>query len=1295
MPGGRKSSSASPTARHKCRGSGRAPVSPTDLWDAVLGFLFCCALVVAPAGVTAARAQEQAAEDRAAVYIGDSFEASSALKRADQLAGAKRWAEAAQAYRQAVQRFPDKVVASGAGFYIGTAEYANQQIAKWPGEGLSAYLLLYGEPARQELAGAQAERNLAALLSVAEDYFCTPAGATAADLAAQLAMESGDFDLPERLYTQLLAQHPDRRRLAGDWIGRLAINRVWAGRSDRARALLDKAKKEFPQARLSWAGSRRDLARVVNEVITEQAMAAPAEKAFGWPLLGGSPQRNRVAVGDIPIGAPLWECGPKQGFAPGQSEHRIEGDRAVQTDILMMRAGRRLSMVPVMDGGLLYLCDASSVWGVRMADGSLAWPPYASSKDSARHPLTPSLGEPPPLNSCTFHDGRLFAILGRERGPAEQEQPGNPTVLVCLDTGTGKPLWSIELAELDRRLAELRFDGSPVYQQGRLFVVGRRQKRFGFEDCYLLRFDAETGRLDWMTYLASASTGSFGYRRATLDLPAVNEGTVYICTNLGAIAAVNTYNGRIRWLRVYQEPRIEDEPSPGYTYATRAMPWRYTPSICWRDRLIVSPLDSDRVLVLDRASGRIVNQIAVEDLGHLTQILGVADDLLYAAGADLVAWDLVGNQARWSRSLSDYGRPLGRGQLTTTHIYLPMAKGLYRFALKGGDPEAFEWPDESRGGNVAVAPGQVVIVGADRLTAYVSRQEAFARLQKRIEQAPKDPLPLLDLAEVACRVGEHGPGIEALNRAVEVCGGFAGITDAGIKTRIFNDFVRFGDKAIAGDDHDERLALELYQQAAQCPPDADGQVLYRLRLAELFLRMRNLEKAIDQYQQIIGDRSLRQRSAVPQGSRETWPAGQWAEKQIAKIMSQYGPGSYEPYERQAESLLTAGRETGELEPLQQVINRFPNSKAAGQALLAKAQLLDRRGEYQEAVRAFLQILNRDPQRAEAPEIMRQIAEICVRSNRPAAARRWLARAAKAFPQYRFEHNGRSIGFAEYKVDAAGPSAAEVRPRFSLPLTRSWARRFPGPVWVLQPQDTSLPGTRWDMYVTWCGNRLEAFSAPGNLPMWSAPVPCEVKPALLGMAQGRLILSTRRQLLGVEIATGKVTWSAECASADADRPELDPENVRKWTALTMTEDRVVGIIDDGRALCLDARSGREVWQGQLAHKVGNHLLASDEFIVYEGSVQQSSLFTLYVLDAETGRELHTLRTDDPGRAFWMAFSEQGLLLASTGNRLFAFDPYSGALIWQSPVLLSNLRSSIQLGAEALFLSRPSVPPDRQS
>jgi hypothetical protein len=52
---------------------------------------------------------------------------------------------------------------------------------------------------------------------------------------------------------------------------------------------------------------------------------------------------------------------------------------------------------------------------------------------------------------------------------------------------------------------------------------------------------------------------------------------------------------------------------------------------------------------------------------------------------------------------------------------------------------------------------------------------------------------------------------------------------------------------------------------------------------------------------------------------------------------------------------------------------------------------------------------------------------------------------------------------------------------------------------------------------------------------------------------------------------------------------------------------------------------------------------------------------------------------------MAFSEQGLLLASTGNRLFAFDPYSGALIWQSPVLLSNLRSSIQLGAEALFLS----------
>lgn len=1221
--------------------------------------------------------------DQTSVYVGDSYEARTILLRADRFAATKRWREAAQTYHQLVEQHPDKLIRLDAHAFVGTAECVNRRISAWPDDGIKIYRLLYADHAREQLTRAEAAGDLSGLLTVAETYFCTRQGAIAADLAGQLAMEAGDFALARRLYEQLLERHPDRKSLAGEPATKLALSFVWSGQTQRARALLESIKKDHPAATLLWAGRRRPSAEIVEEAIARRVEPAVDERRAAWPLVGGSPQGDAVAVCDVQVGAPLWEFGPDEGFTPRRA--RQEPRRTQFRANRLRQISQDLTIVPVTDGERLYFNDGNALWAIQAADGQPVWPAYSVAQLASGLGSTQSLTEPSLLHTCTLHDGRLYAVLGQTDAVVRGRQDRATGVLVCVDAATGKAVWTTRLAELGSDLDDVWLDSAPVCSQGRMYAVGRRRKRFGFEDCYLICFDRATGEVVWSRHLASATVGSYGLRRATLTFPVVSEATVFVCTNLGAIAAVNAQTGRTRWLRIYHKDSAEEQA--GERFARQALPWRYAPPICWRDNLICSPLDSEYVVVVRRADGEVIGRIGAEQLSRFSAVLGVTDDVLYVVGREVVAWDLLENQERWSRSIADTGGgPLGRGQLTRSHIYLPMINGLYRYALKGGRPVGFEWPEDGVGGNLLALRDQVVVAGHDRITGYAPKDEAFARLQRRIDAAPNDPVPLLDLAELAHRVGERARGIDALNRAVEIAGGFARLADPALKARVFRDFVRFGDKALDEEPPDETRALMLYQQAAQCPPDLDARVLYRLRLAETYAAASRFDRAVEQYQQIVEDQSLRERTAQPRGSDETWPAGRWSEQQIDAILADRGRAPYEAVERRARDMLVIARDQADLSAIQRVIDGYPNSLSARQALLAKAELLEKRDDYRQAVRAYLQLLQRSPKRRDAPDVIRRIAQAYLRSNRPAAASRWMARGARMFPAYRFDHDGQSIGFEQYGVLTAKDAAIVQRlPRFSLPLSKRWSRKFPGWVTVLAPDRPDLLTTRWDLYLTHCDGRIEAFSAPSGERMWTSPVTCRSRPSLLGMTQRRLVLTTRRRLMGLDIDSGAVAWSVEAYSADADGPEVDPEALGKWTTWTMTEDRVFAVRNDRQAVCIDPGPGRVIWQGRLAEGSGSQPVANEEFFVYEVMSRNQQQTFLHVLDAETGREIRKIKTGDLGRTFWLQLSPQGLLLAAASRQLFAFDPYTGTLAWKDELAFHNLRATLLPGSGSLYLS----------
>ena len=147
---------------------------------------------------------------------------------------------------------------------------------------------------------------------------------------------------------------------------------------------------------------------------------------------------------------------------------------------------------------------------------------------------------------------------------------------------------------------------------------------------YVACLDAETGNTRWVRYLGAASTdvenmmgmafgmapaavpSDFGHRLLSLD------GTsLYYQTNLGAVVALDTENGGIRWVATY--PR-QDRAGLG-----EGRDRDLNPAIVHDGLVIVAPDDAGSIFAFDAATGRLVwkSPVIAEEV-RLAHLLGVA-----------------------------------------------------------------------------------------------------------------------------------------------------------------------------------------------------------------------------------------------------------------------------------------------------------------------------------------------------------------------------------------------------------------------------------------------------------------------------------------------------------------------------------------------------------------------------------------------------------------------------------------------------------------------------------------------
>jgi len=1214
------------------------------------------------------------------VHVNDSFLAHEELRRIDRLAERGMWAEAATRYQRLVEQQGDKLIEDGQGLFVNLAGYVGSRVAVLPAAGLRAYRVQFETAAREAMDRAFWRRDVAALLRVVEDYFATQAAMSAAERAAELLAEAGHFDRAAAVLSRLIAQHPDQRERPPETLARLGILLAWAGRAERARSLAGEIQSRAPDTLLRWGGVDRLAVEVLGEQVARPMAPAKAEE-FSWPTLSGSSSRDRVIESAADAGAAVWSLSLE-----GEQEAPPEPARAEEEG---GEPEEEASMIPSLAAGVLCVQDAWRVWAIEAASGRLLWL-YESPDQEKEGGQTYGDSGGPELYSCTLADGRVYAVLGAPV-PGFYGTMGavNRSALLCLDAA-GQVLWTLRASDLGHAYARVQLNPAPVVEGGKVFLTARRRKTSGLEDCFLVRADAGSGRLDWQVHVGSAAVGGYGFRIPTLSPIAWASDTVLLCTNLGSLAAVDAWTGRVQWLRRYERIQMSSGPADWPQAGLPAHPWDYHPVICWRDSVVALPADGMDLLVVDRRDGGVVRSVPRSSLGDPVTLLGVIDDRLLAVGRELVCWDLAAGRQLWSRPLPE--SPLrGRAALNRSSVYWPCRDGLVRWDLRSGASYATKWALPGMAGNLLLTPHQLFVVSADRLTLLEGKDQAFARLRERIAAAPSDPRPLLDLADVAMRAEELVAGSAALLRAIELAGGFAALgadRDQSLRLRVYRACMEYAEAHRRRPAPAPEAAMEWYRRAVQCAPTIAEQVTSRFRLAATLEEAGRATEAIRIYGQILADRSLREQEwTEDRGSPRR--ADAWAAERIHRLIETHGRQVYEPLEREAVSLLARGRQAGDVQVLRDVVDRYPNSRAAAAAGVAIGQLEMLGDKPLDAARTFYRTLTDYPREVDGPAVIMLLATCYRQAGRPEAALAWLSRGSRDYPQALVvapgEDDPRNFARIAQEWRTSLPTRQEHAPTLSLPLTRQDATELPPGFELLEPRSETWSAARRRLFFGYVDGGVYCCSILTARPVWSAPAASRVRPALLALMEELAVLTTKHEVFAVRLKDGTRAWTHGRYPADVDKPETDPEWFASYAHHVWKDGRLISVQDNNSAACIDAGSGAVIWEAALPLRPGGPLALGEEFFVFSATVDGGTV--LCVMEAGSGKLVRQIEfgglSSIPGGG--LQFTAEGTLLVVTTKTMSAYDPHGGELIWHVSADKVHQIETLAVGIDGIFIS----------
>ncbi len=542
---------------------------------------------------------------------------------------------------------------------------------------------------------------------------------------------------------------------------RLVLVSLLEGSLERADLELRLLTRIAPQASGRIAGRDARFVSTLEELLAA-ARQWPAQVAppGTWPTFAGSYHRDGQALSGVDVlPNPIWSIPLGDAQRAGDSIGAMFGFGGRR---VAERGTAVLACFPVFSGGRVILNDHRYIRSFDLSSGRPAFPVanvdaesplYGAVYRPRSNRLDVSANEAVRLGASRFtltlHDNLLFArmgspITGRPLGEQPVVESG---YVVGLDMrAQGKQLPGFPLRPDDDGW---QFEGAPVTDGVRLFIGMRRS---GVRSqAYVACYDILSGRRCWRRKISAAETQAHGQvEEITSNLLTLSEGTLYYNTNLGVVAALDEFDGDVKWITRY--PRT----GPGGLASGAIHHFRdLNPCLSWRGIVFVAPADFRGMFALDANTGQVIWENS--HAGDAVHLLGVGHGNLIASGSQLSWFDAHTGQLRNRQPATGSNRlghagpepsGYGRGVLVEDHVYWPTHDAIFIFdqALKSSSTEeevpgglvqqsesrldrVIRFPKDSTGhrltgGNLFVVDGHLIIATADRLLVF----NAFGRV---------------------------------------------------------------------------------------------------------------------------------------------------------------------------------------------------------------------------------------------------------------------------------------------------------------------------------------------------------------------------------------------------------------------------------------------------------------------------------------------------------------------------------------------------------------------------------------
>ena len=670
------------------------------------------------------------------------------LERVKAFLADKKWDEAVETLRQVMENSEGKLLGVTENRFVGLREHCQMQLASLPAEALKLYRGRVDPVARKWYEDGLANHDPRLLRKVVEQAFASSWGDDALLALGDMALESGDY-ATARWYWERIIPHPLPAGQPVTWPGfpdtdlslaavraRLVLASILEGSTAKAHEELDQFIRLHGEARGRLGGLEVKYAEALGALLSESASWHMPPQNFDWPTFAGSPARNVISPRKFDVGAVAWRLPLPQVSTQFSLGATAGLSGSVEGTVGQANRATHLSLSyhPAIVGDLVLINTAREVLAVRLSTGKPAWGRITPAifrdqlDQAAADLILPSGTLGTPRFTSTIFGDKLYAQIGSGVTCLPQGQPTavRQGYLVCLDLAAeGRLLWKITPEE------GWAFDGAPVADSAGVYVAMRR---FDIRpQAYVACFDAQSGRLRWRQFVVSAETPARGMMyQVTHNLLTLAGDSIHFNTNLGAVAAINIDDGRLRWVSLYPRERRGDLDHLAPHWQRDLNPCLYRQGV-----LYVAPADSPRIFALDAYTGQILWQTGAQT-EYALDLLGASDDYLIAGGKKLYWIGLIDeDQGRikhiWPEGNDKPG--FGRGIIADGCVLWPTREQILVFDLKTAQPrKAIELlPRDAEGGNLLVTDRGLLIATGSEL--IVLQRSTNPPQEKQLEMA--------------------------------------------------------------------------------------------------------------------------------------------------------------------------------------------------------------------------------------------------------------------------------------------------------------------------------------------------------------------------------------------------------------------------------------------------------------------------------------------------------------------------------------------------------------------------------